>query len=110
MKIYEIKLACNIHWNFKSYTHLTWDSQDTRTSKTYEPLNKSKHSKFYIILREEWQKIVETIEKALTELDFIENFFFLSKRPFELNLIPTQTVTGQYISLLVTRRHFFKTN
>lgn len=27
---------------------------------------------------------------------------------FELNLIPTQTVTGQYISLLVTRRHFFK--
>lgn len=28
--------------------------------------------------------------------------------PFELNLIPTQTVTGQYISLLVTRRHFFK--
>lgn len=59
------------------------------------------------------KKIVETIEKALTELDFIENFFFfffLSNRPFELNLIPTQTVTGQYISLLVTRRHFFKTN
>lgn len=28
--------------------------------------------------------------------------------PFELILIPTQTVTGQYILLLVTRRHFFK--
>lgn len=28
--------------------------------------------------------------------------------PFEVTLIPTQSVTGQYISLLVTRRHFFK--
>lgn len=28
--------------------------------------------------------------------------------PFELNLIPTQTVTGQYNSLLVTRRHFLR--
>lgn len=33
---------------------------------------------------------------------------FFRKRSFELNLIPTQTVTRQYISLLVTRRHFFK--
>lgn len=37
-------------------------------------------------------------------------FFLFSKMPFELNLVPTETVTGQYISLLVTRRHFFKTN
>lgn len=28
--------------------------------------------------------------------------------PFEVTLIPTQSVTGQYISLLVTRRHFLK--
>lgn len=34
--------------------------------------------------------------------------FFFCKMSFELNLIPTQTVTGQYISLLVTRRQFFK--
>lgn len=33
---------------------------------------------------------------------------FFRKKSFELNLIPTQTVTRQYISLLVTRRHFFK--
>lgn len=35
-----------------------------------------------------------------------ESFFLLVRR-LELDLIPTQTVTGQYISLLFTRRHFF---
>lgn len=54
---------------------------------------------------------IQTIEKALPETGCYRksfSFFFFGKMPFELNLIPTQTVTGQYISLLVTRKHFFK--
>lgn len=46
--------------------------------------------------------------ETFTETGFYRKAFFFNKTPFELNLIPTYTVTGQYISLLGTRRHFFK--